>query len=233
VGRRIVRILTALIIQGSICSPMYAASQLTLQPNARIVFAGDSITYGGSRRNGFITLFKRVVERDHGKNYITVFNAGCPGDVAAQLMRRFDKTVLARRPNIVIIYIGINDVWEREVHKGTPMEEYRHQVEFMVLEAQKKGAKVLLCTPSIIGERTAGKNKLDPELDQAAETIREIGQTFNVPVCDLRKGFQNFLAANNPLDWKEGLLTIDGVHLTDTGNRLVAQLMLASFGESP
>jgi len=232
-GTRIFKVLIALILQWGICSPMYAATELSLRHGDRVVFAGDSITAGGTRRNGFITLFKRIVERDHGKNYITIYNAGIPGDVAGQLMLRFDKTVLAKRPNIVIIYIGINDVWKREEKKGTPLEVYRNQVEFMALQAQKKGAKVLLCTPTIIGERTAGKNKLDSELDRSSECVKEIGQTLNVPVCDLRKGFQNFLAANNPLEWKEGLLTIDGVHLTDTGNRLVAQLMLASFGESP
>ncbi len=230
---RLVRILVALILQWSICSPMYATNTLPLRSHDRIVFAGDSITAGGTRRTGYITLFKQVVERDHGKNFITVVNAGVPGDIAAQLMQRFDKTVLARHPTIVVIYIGINDVWKREDKKGTPLEVYRNQVEYMVLRAQKKGAKVLLCTPTVIGEKTAGGNKLDTELDQTAECVREIGKALNVPVCDLRKGFQNFLATNNPLNWKEGLLTIDGVHLTDEGNKLVAQLMLCSFGESP
>ena len=46
-------------------------------------------------------------------------------------------------------------------------------------------------------------------------------------LCDLRKAFQEYLAKNKTDDKDRGLLTGDGVHLNDAGNKFVADTMLA------
>jgi lysophospholipase L1-like esterase len=44
-------------------------------------------------------------------------------------------------------------------------------------------------------------------------------------LVDLRKIFHDYSLANNPKNESKGILTTDGVHLNEKGNKLVAELM--------
>ncbi|MCP6423586.1 GDSL-type esterase/lipase family protein, partial [Klebsiella pneumoniae] len=76
----------------------------------------------------------------------------------------------------------------------------------------------VLCTPSVIGEKKTGENPLDAELDKYAQGIRELAAKNNIPLCDLRKAFADYEAANNTANAEKGVLTSDGVHMNDEGN---------------
>jgi lysophospholipase L1-like esterase len=88
---------------------------------------------------------------------------------------------------------------------------------------------VVLCTPTVIGERKAGTNKLDGKLDEYAGITRKVAEETGAPLCDLRKAFRDYLAADNPDDKEKGVLTTDRVHLSDAGNKLVADAVLATI----
>src|SRR6185436_6620449 len=95
----------------------------------------------------------------------------------------------------------------------------------------KAGARVVLCTPTVIGELPGGANNLDGKLDDYAKISRTLARELDVPLCDLRKAFVDHLAANNAQKKASGVLTTDRVHLNDAGNRLVAETILKSLGE--
>ena len=86
-------------------------------------------------------------------------------------------------------------------------------------------AKVVLCTPALIGEQMPGNNELDEELDHFCNIIRNIAAELNIPLVDIRSAFVNFLNENNFENKAKGILTIDGVHLNFEGNEMVAELM--------
>jgi isoamyl acetate esterase len=88
----------------------------------------------------------------------------------------------------------------------------------------------LLCTPSVIGEKVGGANKLDARLDEYSDISRKVAKDMKVPLCDLRKAFLEHLKKNNAADKESGILTGDRVHLNDAGNRFVADVMLKSLG---
>ena len=133
----------------------------------------------------------------------------------------------------MVIYIGINDVWHGQDNpaNGTSKEKFESGLEDVIGRIQKAGAKVLLCTPTVIGELTGGKNKNDARLDEYSEIGRKVAKKMKVPVCDLRKAFIAHLKANNKDGEAKGVLTSDGVHLNDEGNKFVADTMLKSLGE--
>jgi len=55
---------------------------------------------------------------------IKVINKGISGNKITDLQGRLQKDVLDLKPNIVFIYIGINDVWHWEHGKGTTKEAF-------------------------------------------------------------------------------------------------------------
>ncbi len=209
-----------------------AEAPTTLKQGDRIVFLGDSITAGGERPFGFITLIRNKLKEQKPDLGIEVFNAGISGNKVPDLQRRVDRDVIAKKPTIVFIYIGINDVWHGEHNpaNGTPPDKFEAGLKEVIGKIQAAGAKVILCTPSVIGEKKNGANKLDAKLDQYADISRKVAAEMKLPLCDLRKAFVEYLQANNPEDKDKGILTADGVHLHPSGNELVAKTMEAMIG---
>jgi lysophospholipase L1-like esterase len=200
-----------------------------LKKGERIVFLGDSITAGGVAAKGYVTLIKNTLAEKHKDLGIEIIGAGISGNKVPDLQKRLDKDVLAKKPTLVVIYIGINDVWhgERDPARGTPKDKFESGLTEIIGKIHDAGARVVLCTPSVIGEKKGGANSLDAKLDEYAEISRKVAKDTKSQLSDLRKAFADYLAKNNPENKESGILTGDRVHLNDAGNKLVAETILA------
>jgi lysophospholipase L1-like esterase len=202
--------------------------KMTMSGSDRIVLFGDSITEQGDHPNGYVTLLRDTLTKAYPG--ISVVGAGISGNKVPQLQERLERDVLSRKPTIVVIYIGINDVWHFEKHgTGTPKGEYDSGLRDVILRIQKSGARVILCTPSVIGEKHSGENHFDILLDEYSDISRRAAKDLRAEVCDLRKAFVRYLAKHNPENKDEGILTLDSVHLNEAGNRLVADAVLKTL----
>lgn len=208
-----------------------AADAPPLKKGERIVFLGDSITQGGVGPKGYVTLIKKDLAAKHKDLGIEVIGAGISGNKVPDLQKRLQKDVLAKKPTLVVIYIGINDVWhgEKNPANGTTPEKYEAGLKEIIGKIKAAGARVVLCTPTVIGEKKTGTNKLDAKLDQYADISRKVAMETGVQLCDLRKAFADYLAKHNAGDKESGVLTTDRVHLNDAGNKLVADTILATI----
>ena len=218
----------ALLLLAAAAAPLIAAdAELPpLKKGDRIVFLGDSITQAGVGSKGYVTLVKNQLAEKHKDLEIEVIGAGISGNKVLDLQRRLDKDVLARKPTLVVVYIGINDVWhgEKDPARGTPKDKFEGGLKEIVKKIQDAGARVVLCTPTVIGEKK--ENKLDPLLDEYADLSRGVAKETGSPLCDLRKAFRDHLAKTNADDKEKGVLTSDRVHLNEAGNKLVADTVL-------
>ena len=209
------------------------AEPVALKKGDRIVFLGDSITEAGVGAKGYVTLVKKALGEKRKELGVEILGAGVSGNKVPDLQRRLDRHVLAKKPTVVVIYIGINDVWhgEKDPARGTPKDKFEAGLKDIIGKIKGAGARVLLCTPSVIGEKPDGSNKLDSRLDEYAAVSREVARAEKVPLCDLRKEFVDYLKKHNAEKKERGVLTTDGVHLNEAGNRFVAGLMLKALGE--
>src|SRR4051794_34706718 len=98
----------------ALAAPAAADDTPPLKKGERIIFLGDSITEAGVGPKGYVTLIKKRLAEKHEDLGIEVIGAGVSGNKVPDLQRRFDKDVLAKKPTLVVIYIGINDVWHDE-----------------------------------------------------------------------------------------------------------------------
>ncbi|MGQ0633903.1 MAG: DUF459 domain-containing protein [Planctomycetaceae bacterium] len=207
-------------------------SALVLKPGERIVFFGDSITQAGTAPGGYVTLVKAALAAKRPNLKVEVIGAGIGGNRVPDLESRVDADVLAKKPTLVVIYIGINDVWHHQLpnRKGTPKDKFEQGLSGLVRKINSAGARVALCTPSVIGERADGANQLDPMLDEYAEVSRRVARETQAQLIDLRKAFLAHLKTRNPDNKERDVLTSDGVHLNSEGNRFVAERVLDAFG---
>ena len=192
----------------------------------RVVFFGDSITQAGVQPTGYITKMDSIIKQGKPSDSIELIGAGIGGNKVYDLYLRMETDVLAKNPDIVLIYVGINDVWHKASSgTGTDADKYEKFYRAIIKKLQDKNIKVIVCTPSVIGERNDNSNQQDGDLNYYSNIIRNIAKDLSLPVCDLRKAFQDYLAANNPTNVDKGILTTDRVHLNPKGNVFVAEQM--------
>ena len=196
---------------------------------SRVIFFGDSITEAGVRPGGYVTLIKDSLER-RGSG-ASIIGKGVSGNKVEQLLARLDRDVIALKPTAVVVYIGINDVWHWTIGiqgaKGSTKEEFETGLKQIIARIQTAGAKVVLCTPSVIGEKAV--NPEDAMLEEYSGISRRVARESGSELCDLRRAFVEYEAKNNPEDREKGILTTDRVHLNDAGNRFVAGEILRAL----
>jgi isoamyl acetate esterase len=204
-----------------------------LKDRDRVLFFGDSITEYGCQPKGYVALIESAVKQNHPNEKIEIIGAGIAGDTVADLEGRVNLDVLTRKPTIVVIYIGINDVWHGEYDPSlcTAPAIFKARLENVVARIAGSGASIVLCTPSVIGEVKSGGNPLDRQLDDVSDIVRKIAAQNHYGLCDIRKGFIDYLTTHNEKNMLRGILTVDGVHLNDDGNALVSELVLQALGE--
>lgn len=220
----------------TLCLSCSLSAQEPLQKGERIVFLGDSITAAGAREGGYITLASQAINGVHPKLNIELIGAGIPGHKVPDCQRRLEKDVLKKEPSIVIIYLGINDVWHwthpkviAQGRKGTTPEDFENGLKDMIAKINKAEARVILCTPTMIGEKTDGSNPNDQKLNQYAAISRKVAKETQSQLLDLRKSFLNELKKHNPENTSKGIFTRDGVHMNAKGNRLLCKLILEAL----
>jgi lysophospholipase L1-like esterase len=219
------------LVAVALAVPALADDAPALKKGEKIVFLGDSITAGGVGPKGYVTAIKTAVAEKHKDLGVEIIGAGIGGNKVPDLQKRLEKDVLAKKPTLVVIYIGINDVWhgEKDPARGTPKDKYEAGLKEIIGKIKESGARVVLCTPTVIGEKKAGANSLDAKLDEYAEISRKVAKDTGSQLCDLRKAFVDHLAKNNADDKEKGVLTTDRVHLNEAGNKLVAETILATI----
>ncbi|MDH4203439.1 MAG: GDSL-type esterase/lipase family protein, partial [Phycisphaerae bacterium] len=208
-------------------------AQQTLKDNDTIVFLGDSITAAGVKPTGYVTLTSQGIAKAYPDLNIQVVGAGIGGHKVPDCQKRLDRDVLQKKPTIVVIYIGINDVWHwthpkvvARGGKGTTPEVFERGLKEMIQTINHVGARAILCTPTVIGEKPDGSNPLDKMLDEYSEISRKVAKDTGSQLLDLRKAFIAYLKEHNPNHAEKGILTTDGVHMNDDGNRVLTRLVL-------
>lgn len=194
----------------------------------RVVFLGDSITQAGVQPGGYISLMRNALSLAGKSADYELIGAGISGNKVPDLQKRLDSDVLAKKPDLVFVYIGINDVWHFSTQKegGTSKDRFEAGLQDVVSRIRKTGAQVVVCTPTMIGEKGDGTNEQDAMLDAYAAISRKVAQQNKLPLCDLRAAFTNYLKINNPDNAEKGVLTSDGVHLNAAGNAFIALQMM-------
>jgi lysophospholipase L1-like esterase len=194
----------------------------TRQDKIKVIFFGDSITQAGVNPGGYVKRIDSMALAQGKMNYDFV-GAGIGGNKIYDLYLRMEGDVLSKNPNVVVLYIGVNDVWHKASSgTGTDADKFAKFYQAVIDKIKAKNAKIILCTPAVIGEKTDGSNQQDGDLTEYSKIIRGLAQKNGLPLVDLRKSFLDYNLKNNAANKDRGILTTDRVHLNPIGNQLVA-----------
>jgi len=201
-------------------------TSFTFQKKTKVIFFGDSITQAGVQGGGYIVRVDSMCKVEGSGDKYEFIGAGIGGNKIYDLYLRMDSDVLAKNPDMVIIYIGVNDVWHKSSSgTGTDADKFEKFYQAIIDKLKAKNIKIILSTPAAIGEKTDFSNPQDGDMNEYSNIIRRIALKNSLALVDLRKAFLDYNIKNNPDNKDRGILTTDRVHLNAKGNQLVADEM--------
>lgn len=197
---------------------------MLVQKKQQVIFFGDSITQLGVDPGGYIRLIDSACKQEGLGGKFSFTGSGISGNKITDLYLRLEDDVLSKSPDIVVVYIGVNDVWHKALAgTGTDADKFDRFYEAIIRKLMAKNIKLILCTPAVIGEKNDHSNPQDSDLNQYSKQIRALAVKYHLPLADLRNIFTKYNLKNNTKNQEKGILTTDGVHLNSRGNQLVAQ----------
>jgi glycosidase/lysophospholipase L1-like esterase len=204
----------------------------------RVVFFGDSITRQGFYE-GYLQLHTDLTRPGSG---VKILNAGVSGDTAEGGLVRFDWDLKPFKPDRVFMMFGMNDVDVKlyEGEKPSPalaakrkaqIEQYEKNLRALAKRITDEGWELVLMTPTPYDEYSPGnkahnyRDANEVGLSACADVVRRVGESMRCPVIDLYVPLTE--------KWKKAGgtgPTVDRVHPSEAGYRLVAAEILAALG---
>jgi len=200
-----------------------AEKKVELKKGDKVIFFGDSLTALAVKDarvpagKGYIHLVREALKNQG----VDVDAVATGGHKVSDLLKRLDKDVLAKKPTVVVIQIGVNDAGA-----GVTPEMFKEQLEELIDKLQKGGTHVIQCTCTCRREGYNSQDAFDKKLDALANAARKIAKDKKLPLIDLRAAFIEYWKKNNPDSKPNGVLTYDGNHWNEAGHKYVAEQML-------
>jgi len=221
--------------------------KLAVKDGETIAFMGDSITQGGAKKSGYISLVMEALNKEGLK--LTRIAAGKSGNRSNDMLARLDASVISKKPNWMTLSCGVNDVWHftlrlgKRTFTGVPLKDYKSNILEIIAKAEAAEIKVIILTSTMIGEDP--EKETNKTLIPYNEFLREIAKEKGLPLADLSKDMHAALKKIPDVKGKarmfgepkyerkiQNKLTTDGCHMNTLGNIMMAKGVLRAFGLS-
>ncbi|MFW6597306.1 SGNH/GDSL hydrolase family protein [Propionibacteriaceae bacterium Y2011] len=194
------------------------------QPLSTVVFIGDSITDCGRRDDpdqlgrGYVRLLRAELAES-----VTVINTGISGNRVPDIASRLEEDCLAHEPDLVSLYVGVNDTWHRyTADRPTTTEDFAAGYRGLLERIAPRPTMVMIPFILDVNEQLASYHE---DLDPKVAAIRQLAAEFGCTVVDLEVALADALGqGHQPVE-----LAHDGVHPTEVGHRVLADTWLAAF----
>ena len=193
----------------------------------KIVFFVDSITDSAKFSNpnypygaGYFHMVKSELDVFYPQLNVKLYNEGISGNKTENLLDRFDKDVVPHKPDLVVLFIGINDVWHPVEFKGMPVfSEIFCRLDTLIEKIEALNSKVVIMTPFLF-PTDEFFSKLLPIFDEFSVLYKKYLDDKKVEYIDLYEMLKPYSILSN------NRVTKDSVHPTPFGHGLIAQAVI-------
>jgi lysophospholipase L1-like esterase len=190
------------------------------------VFIGDSVTD-----------CDRLIQPPYGDGYVyniansgrlkgEIINVGISGHRMIDLENRWDIDVLAHKPTLVSVAIGINDMWRRyDSNDPTSVEDFEEGYRRVLKATKAQGnPELVLCEPFLLSVREE-MNTWREDLDPKIAVVHMMANEFGAKLVRFDHRFNHLAQEISMLE-----LADDGVHPSKLGHQIMADLWLDTVG---
>lgn len=199
-----------------------------------MLFIGDSITEWGrfedqeNMGQNYVRMIRDHLAIQGLDTFPEIINRGIGGNRITNLVERWQEDVIDHDPDLVSISIGVNDVWRQvdgsEIDQVFPDQYEELYIDLIERTQAELDADIILMQPTIIEEEidSLGNQKLKVYVN----VVNRLAKKYDLVVVPTHQVFLDYINRGGPLP-----LTIDGVHMTSTGNALMAKTWLETVLE--
>lgn len=202
---------------------------MILKNRDTIVFAGDSVTDADKLLttdklgNGYVKLVHDALIAFHPEYEFRVINAGVNGNTSRQLLARWQEDVLAQKPDVLFLMIGINDVWrhfdyQHPSARFVSKEEYRTNL--LSLCKQISGVREFYLLPPYYMERNRS-DEMFCMTQEYAHCAAEVASQCGTKVLNVQSAFDEYMLhrSGQSISW-------DRVHPGPIGSLILARVIM-------
>jgi lysophospholipase L1-like esterase len=142
------------------------------------------------------------------------------------LENRWNTDVLAHKPTLVSVAIGINDTWRRyDDNDPTSTEDFEERYRRVLSATQADGnPKLVLCEPFLLSVREE-MNTWREDLDPKIAVVHKMASEFGATLIQFDQRFNELAQEISMLE-----LADDGIHPSKLGHQIMADLWLQTVG---
>ncbi|MHB9024553.1 MAG: SGNH/GDSL hydrolase family protein [Armatimonadota bacterium] len=207
-------------------------TDFVIQPGARVLFQGDSITDAGrSRENdallgaGYANYVAAWLSSRYPDRDLTFLNRGIGGNTVQDLEVRWGEDCIALQPDWVSILIGINDTARHYQNKTNPVSDFEPGYRFLLNRVKEETkARLILLEPFLLPSQELYA-AWRPGLEARINIVRQLAREYNALYIPLDGLFATACTRAEPSFWSG-----DGVHPSPAGHALIAQAWMAAVG---
>jgi lysophospholipase L1-like esterase len=192
-----------------------------------VVLAGDSITEWGRHDdpdglgNGYVRLLA-----DGPLRGARVWNAGVGGDRIRDLATRWERDVLLRAPDVVSVYVGVNDTWRRfDQGDETTPAEFEAVYRGLIGPLSAKGTLLVLVEPFVVPV-TPDQGRWSDDLAAKQDVVRRLAAATGAVHVATAAPLAELANRVGP-----EAVAADGVHPTALGHAELARLWWEAAGD--
>jgi lysophospholipase L1-like esterase len=202
-----------------------------LPPNPVVLFQGDSITDGNRGRNqdpnhilghGYQFIIAADIGAREPERNVHFLNRGISGNEVSDLVKRWQDDVIALKPDLLSVLIGINDFTHVADGRqaGTPAEyERAYDALLTATKEALPGIRFVLGEPFLlpVGKREVDYQRLLSGLQLYQQAVERLATKYHAPMVRYQRLFDAACARAPAAYW-----VWDGVHPTYSGHGLMA-----------
>ena len=201
----------------------------------KILFQGDSVTDAGRDRSnphdmgeGYPRYASAMIQDSYPDTGFEFVNLGISGNRTADLVSRLESDFVDVQPDIVSVMIGINDVWRQFDSPAMPdeqvsPEEYRSNVEKMILSVKDNVKGVFLMTPYYMEPNA--EDWMRKRMDTYGAICRELAEKYGCCFIDLQAVFNDYFQYRH-----SSYIAWDRIHPNQIGATVIARAFLEKCG---
>lgn len=209
-----------------------------LDINDVVLFQGDSITDAGRDKKktevnntgcmgtGYALVAGSRLLLDHPDKNLQIYNKGVSGNKVFQLADRWDADCLQLKPNVLSIFVGVNDYWHTlkptDPYTGT-IETYRTDYKKLIDRTKQAlpDVKLIICEPYTINGVKAVTDAWFPKFNEYQAVAREVADQYDAGFVPFQAVVDKAMKSAPGKYW-----TADGVHPNLAGITLLANAWL-------
>ena len=200
----------------------------------KIIFLGDSITDAGRKTSpnelgfGYVNIFSERLKAQ-SQNW-NILNRGVEGYVVQNVAETLHRECISLKPDYISILVGVNDIGlianssASEQDKLYMLEDSIRAYHEMLFDLSREtNAKVIILEPFIFPKDGKYEDWV-PWQKKMSKNIKKLARNYGAFFIPLQEPMN---AKIREMGFEA--ITTDGIHLTETGQRMLAQIVKESF----